>query len=43
MEGWMPKKRFDPADSYEQDPTIVEGAGGNDRMIKKLNKNKELT
>ena len=29
------QKRFDPEDSYEQDPTIVAGAGGNDHMIKK--------
>jgi hypothetical protein len=43
MEGWMPKKRFDPADSHQQDSAIVEGPEGNDCMIKKLNKNKELT
>jgi hypothetical protein len=34
------EKRFDPADSHEQDSAIVEGAGGNDRMIKNLIKTK---
>ena len=37
------QKRFDPADSHQQGSAIVEGPGGNDCMIKKLNKNKELT
>lgn len=31
----MPQKRFDPADSYEQDSAIVEGVGKDDCMTKK--------
>lgn len=34
------QKRFDPANSYKQDPIIVEGAGRNDRMIKNSIKSK---
>ena len=34
------QKRFDPANSYEQNSAIVEGAGGNDYMIKNSIKTK---
>ena len=32
------QKRFDPANSYEQNSAIVEGAGEDDRLKRKIDK-----